>query len=107
VARLVDKGPHFGPNSVVLRSGTGCGEDSVSQQQAGPPVQRGPAQVSLVASVDDAILTDRPVSTRVDRWERRQRARERLQAQDRHRRIARMADELMPLWLYYSRRWVA
>ena len=34
-----------------------------------------------------------------------QRTREQVSAVDKRCRIARMADELMPLWLYYSTRW--
>jgi hypothetical protein len=73
----------------------------------GEAARRPPHTESITLADDPPSLTERRFNARVDRWERRARARERLQAQDRHRRIARMADELMPLWLYYSRRWAA
>ena len=49
---------------------------------------------------DRTRVTDRPVSSRADHRQRR--ARERVQTIERRRRIARMADELMPMARYYG-----
>lgn len=63
------------------------------------PRQRpGPAPTTT-ATHGPAILAD-PYGIRSQ-------ARQRIQAIDRCRRIARMADEVMPLAVYYSRWWAA
>jgi hypothetical protein len=63
----------------------------------GPPDKRtgpeGPARVAAAKQANAKIIADR-----------QRQARGRVQAQDRHRRICRMADELMPMAVYYGPR---
>jgi hypothetical protein len=62
VARLVDKGPHFGPKP---RSGIGCGKaPAVSSQKTSGPLSKGPARhaVALQPPCDDSLTDSRSVA---------------------------------------------
>lgn len=65
------------------------------RKRSGPPATEGPPQV--VPPGTEAIVPDP--------WGIRWAARERLADQHRRLRHARLADQLMPLSVYYATRW--